>query len=77
MRVTNILSHPTHDGETIAEIWDLISLETRMRHWKLSWHRHAQGCRYGLYTNLKVRYGLFACLNIPMLGDFSIWRFLR
>lgn len=42
--------------------------------WALQWHKHTKACRYGLYTNLRTHGGLVVALNLPLLGDFSLWR---
>lgn len=42
--------------------------------WSIQWHKHTKACRYGLYTNLRTHGGLVAALNLPLLGDFSLWR---
>jgi hypothetical protein len=36
---------------------------------------HVSVCRYGLYTNLKVHSGLVIGLNLPIIGDLSLWRY--
>ena len=42
--------------------------------WALQWRKHTKACRYGLYTNLRTHGGLVVALNLPLLGDFSLWR---
>lgn len=63
-----ILQRAECDG-TLTDGWILIMTSN----WSLCWHKHAKSCRYGVYVNWSGRCGLKACLNIPFIGDFSIW----
>ena len=63
--------HPSGpDGLPAKWCWTIIG----RKKWALQWHKHTPVCRYGLYTNLRVHGGLVAALNLPLLGDFSLWR---
>ena len=44
------------------------------RGWSLDWKPRCKYTRLGLYTNLRVRGGLVAALNLPVFGDISLWR---
>lgn len=43
--------------------------------WSLSWKPHVKECRYGWYHNRTLNSGgLWMALNIPILGDFALWK---
>lgn len=56
-------THPLH--------WRLAST----KRWSLDWHPHTKECRYGWYHNSSGNGGLWMQLNIPLLGDFGLWRY--
>lgn len=63
-------------GNRVPGVWNLITLKRKngTGYWCLSWSRHVKACRYGLYTNFSKNSGLKACVNLPLLGDFAIWK---
>lgn len=69
-----LFRHCTHDGKAIPWMWQLVGWVGLENSWSLHWHPHAKSCRYGLYLNLRAPCGLVACLNLPLLGDWSVWR---
>ena len=58
------------DGRTY--FWHRVLVATSK--WSLEWHPHVRVCRYGWYSNWRVAGGLQAQLNLPLLGDFGLWR---
>lgn len=60
----------TRDGKPVEELhFNLFGT----RRWHVAWHPHNPTCRYGTYLNRGGTIGLKACLNLPILGDFSLW----
>lgn len=59
----------TYDGKPVNWMWNLFGC----RRWVVSWHPHNKTCRYGFYHNKGGTIGLKAALNVPLLGDFSVW----
>lgn len=60
------------DGKTYPLCLNLIACKS----WSISWHPHVRVCRYGWYRNgnPKLSGGLWMNLNLPILGDFSLWK---
>lgn len=59
-------------GRRLWSIWHLIGWRGKRSGWSLQWHPHTKACRYGWYYNPN-RTGLTVSLNLPILGDFSLW----
>jgi hypothetical protein len=59
------------DGEPV-KMFDLIRIANKVRGWSLSWHPRNPSCKVGFYNN-RSRCGLVGCLNLPVIGDFSLW----
>ena len=69
-----LFKHPDGPDGKVLSTWNVVGWVGRKSSWTLSWHKHVKSCRYGLYTNLRCRGGLVACLNLPILGDWAVWR---
>lgn len=66
-----ILTRTTYaDGRKYWLSWTLISTKW----WSLDWHPHTKGCKYGWYHNKTLSGGLWMNLNLPLFGDFSLWK---
>lgn len=67
-----ILTRTVYDGGTTKFLHREIVTTKR---WSVSWHPHTAACRYGYYSNWRCMKsgGLAVQLNIPLIGDFSLW----
>lgn len=68
-----LFKHPERDGKPVLDSLDLIRVMGERRSWLVSRSRHNKSCRYGVYFNRTCRTGLKACINLPVIGDFSLW----
>jgi hypothetical protein len=62
------------DGDPVGVV-DIVRVIARKKGWSLSWHARSKSCKVGVYRNATGNDGLQACLNLPLFGDFSLWRF--
>ena len=64
------------DGEHTGS-WSLITWAFRRSVYSLQWHRRCTFTRIGWYRGIRGNPGLRCCLNLPVLGDWSITRYAR
>ena len=63
------------DKEYLKEAARAVEAIIATRKWSLSWHPHTKECRYGWYHNKTLLGGgLWMALNLPILGDFALWK---
>lgn len=69
-----LIQRPKNNHGEPSSLLDLIRLKLRRSWWALSWGKREPKCKVGVYTNWRANCGLKACMNIPVIGDFSLWK---
>jgi hypothetical protein len=59
-------THPTHDGQPVNYAWIIAAAFG----WQLQWSRRCKSTKIGWYFGSR---GLRFALNLPVVGDFSLW----